>query len=123
MAENYPWWATKKQIEGMRKFTAIAEEYGNFKIEFTQNIWGDENESVFVAVVAWGEEKEGSKKHSFSCGWDYEKTWDYCGERIKEWQFVFGGRDATRGMTSEAFFACLFFYLDNIDHAVQGRGQ
>lgn len=117
MVVNYPDWATEKQLEGMKKFVAIAEEYGSFEIGFETNNWGDEDDSIFIAVLTWGYEgtnEKGIRKHKIRCGWDYEATWDCYGERVHDWQFIFAGGDATRGMSTEVFFVDLFFYLDGI---------
>jgi len=117
MATNYPIWATEKQLEGMHRFASIAKEYGNFEVKFKQNNWESENESIFIAVVTWGRvgaNEKGIREHAFRCGWDYEETWNHCGERVRQWQFVFAGGDAVLEMTAEAFFLDLFFYLDGI---------
>ena len=117
MKQEYPEWATEKQLEGMKKFSLIAGEYGSFEITFNQNNWVDENESVFIAVLSWGYEgtnEKGIRQHEIRCGYDYEATWDCCGNRVYQWQFIFAGGDATREMTTEVLFLDLFFYLDGI---------
>ena len=114
MKQRYPDWATDKQQEGMKRFLDIAYEYGDFTVSFEKDRHGrgDEYHS-FVAVVEWENwQNPGTKKHEFYIAWDYEQTWDCHHQEIHDWQFLFGGGDATREISSEVFFVDLFFYLD-----------
>ena len=119
MAINLPEWANNKQKEGMELIYAIANEYGNFDISFKPDDSGledEEAESVFYIVLDWtshtGEAKT-KRHHEMMIGFDFEATWDSCGERLHEWQFMFGNGDATREVSSEVFFLDLFFYFDD----------
>lgn len=116
MKQNYPDWATEKQKEGMAKFTAIADEYWVFDIEFRQDDHGDEDdESRFYADITWGEGTPlGVRKYEFDIAFDYEATWNRHHERIHEWQFLFSGGEATREVSTEVLALDLFFYLDGI---------
>lgn len=112
---KYPEWATEKQQEGMEKFRGIASEYHDFTIDFTQSDLGEEDSTRFYANVSWGSEGlRGQRKHKFDIAYDYEATWDRCGVRLHEWQFLFAGGDATREISTEVFFLDLFFYLDGL---------
>lgn len=108
-----PEWANDKQLEGMKKFIAIAKEYGDFDVSFKPNNWGDEDSSIFIACIDWENfQAKGRRHHEMRIGFDYEATWDCYGERIHDWQFIFAGGDATRELTTEIFFLNLFFYMD-----------
>jgi len=110
MAE-YPEWASEKQKEGMKQFRMIADEFGQFNIEFKQSHYLSNHS--FDAVVTWENyEAKGKRKHVFWIAWDYERTWDKYGERVENWQFVFADGDATQSMSTEIFYIDLFFYMD-----------
>jgi hypothetical protein len=108
-----PEWANDKQIEGMKEIIGIAKEYGDFGISFKQNDYGDEDDSIFIMCLDWGNyNTKGNRHHEMRIGFDYEQTWDCYGELVHDWQFIFAGGDATRELTTEVFFLDLFFYLD-----------
>lgn len=113
--KEFPEWATPKQIEGMKEFVDVSNEYGCFKVAYKQSDWGDEDETRFYAVVTWGStNNKGCREHTFDIAYDYEPTWDYLNEPIEFWQFLFAGGDCTREISTEVFFLELFQYLDGI---------
>lgn len=106
-------WATTKQIEGMEEFCAVADEYGNFDVEFKQSDWADDESSRFYAIVSWGT-KGDHKNHTFDIAYNYEPTWDCHYKPVEFWQFIFADGDCTKEISTEVFFVELFSYLDNI---------
>ena len=56
---EYPEWATPKQIEGMKEFNCVADEYGSFNVEFKETDYSDDDGSRIYAVVLWGVVKWG----------------------------------------------------------------
>ena len=114
MKYKYPEWATEKQKEGMDIFLGIATEYGDFNITFRQDDHDyDEDAHAFFADIAWSHNTaKGERKHEMLIAWDYEPTWNRYNERVHHWQFLFGGGDATREVSSEVFFLDMFWYLD-----------
>ncbi len=114
MATEYPEWATEKQIEGMKLFTSVVDEYlFQVSVEFKETDFEDvDNDSRFYAIVSWEKPEKGKREHTFDIAFDYEPTWNHLGERIHEWQFLFSGGEATREVSNEILFMDLFFYLD-----------
>ena len=115
MPIQYPEWANEKQKEGMELIFAIANEYGDFDISFKPDDSGYEDESIFYVVLDWtshtGETKD-KRHHEMMIGFDFEATWDKCGDRVHDWQFIFAHGEATREVSTEVFFLDLFFYFD-----------
>lgn len=110
MSTKYPDWASEKQVEGMKAFSSVAKEYGDFTVEFTPTDY-DDGEHRFYAVVNW-RLLGGEMQHTFDIGWYYERTWARDGtEKEPHWQFLFAGGDATREMSTEVFFLELFQFL------------
>jgi hypothetical protein len=113
MENNIPSWATEKQKEGMEEFNGIADEYGNFKVEFSQSEWADDD--TFYANITWGNHfGKGERKHTIRIGWNYEQYFDHLGVENDTWQFIFSDGDCTREMSTEVLFLDLFSYLDGI---------
>jgi len=113
MNQEYPSWASKKQLEGMELFIGIAKEYGDFNISFKESQLCDADDSTFDVDIKWEHHTAtGLRKHEMTVSFDYERTWNSMNERIHEWQFVFSGGEATREISTEVFFLDMFFYLD-----------
>lgn len=106
---SYPSWASEKQLEGMRKFSAIASEYITPIITFKQHE-NDENKDRFTAQIEWVPiNSVRPRNHEFDIDFDHEAAWDKYGDRIYEWQFLFSFGDASREMSTEVFFLEMFF--------------
>ena len=108
----YPEWATDKQMEGMKEFASVAEEYGNFDIHFRKTNH-DHGEHRFDAFVTWGGMRSNQIiQHQFDIAWDHESKWDRYGELLEpHWQFLFACGDATREISTEVFYLVLFDFL------------
>lgn len=115
MTQSYPEWATDKQIEGMQLFNNVLNEYlWEASVEFKETDFADEDSTRFYAVVFWDSGDKGKRQHEFDIAFDYEAEWDYLGERIHRWQFLFAGGEASRELTNEILFMDLFWYLDKV---------
>lgn len=113
MSTEYPEWATEKQLEGMKLFYQILNEYlWTMDVEFKVSDHDDDSGSRFYAVVSWDQGEKGKRCHEFDIAFDYEATWNHLHERIHEWQFLFSGGDATRELSNEIIFMDLFWYMD-----------
>jgi len=116
MEAEYPEWANEKQLEGMKLFASIADEYlWDKHVSFKPHSYGDDdaNESRFIAILRWDREKLGMRENEFDIAFDYEAKWDHLGNRIEEWQFLFSGGEATRELSNEILFMNLFWYMDD----------
>jgi len=119
MSNNIPEWASTKQKEGMSEFNDIVDQYGSFDVLFKEpDYYSDDDDSEFIAILTWGYNTDkddlGIRKHEIRIAWNYEQYFDYCGEKIDSWQFIFASGDATREMDTEVLFIDLFFYMDGI---------
>ena len=103
-----PNWADEKLIDGMQDFIDISQEYEHFGVVFEANDCLDDKDIGFVAKVHCG---HGLKmvEHVFYVVWDYEKKWNFYGDRIREWQFELANGDVYREMSVEMFYVEMFY--------------
>lgn len=107
-AGELPMWASNKEIEGMEEFLSIVEEYGSFRVTFSELTF--EEEVGFFADVKWNPNNQGERVVQFNVQWDYEPTFNHKLESYKCWQFVFG--ESAFELSSHYFFMELFQRVD-----------
>ena len=104
-----PDWANEKQIEGMKAFLEIAEEYGQFNFEFKDRTFDED--TGFSVDVKWNPYGRGERVVEFSVFWNYEQLFNHRSESIDTWQFVFA--DNGFEMSGQLFYMELFQQVDN----------